>query len=64
MRPRQGSLAQLVEQRTFNPLVDGSNPSRPTRIKTKANPLGLAFVFVHACFDSRLPESALYFNIY
>jgi hypothetical protein len=20
----------LVEQRTFNPLVDGSNPSRPT----------------------------------
>ncbi len=27
-----GSLAQLVEQRTFNPLVDGSNPSRPTRL--------------------------------
>ncbi len=25
-----GSLAQSVEQRTFNPLVDGSNPSRPT----------------------------------
>ena len=28
-RPR-GSLAQLVEQETFNLLVDGSNPSRPT----------------------------------
>ncbi len=26
-----GSLAQLVEQRTFNPLVEGSNPSRPTK---------------------------------
>jgi len=26
-----GSLAQLVEQRTFNPLVAGSSPARPTR---------------------------------
>ncbi len=25
-----GPLAQLVEQLTFNQLVDGSNPSRPT----------------------------------
>ena len=25
-----GPLAQLVEQRTFNPLVIGSNPIRPT----------------------------------
>ena len=25
-----GSLAQLVEQRTLNPLVEGSIPSRPT----------------------------------
>ena len=25
-----GSVAQLVEQRTFNPLVVGSNPARPT----------------------------------
>src|SRR5215471_20915018 len=29
-----GPLAQLVEQRTFNPLVAGSNPARPT------NPIG------------------------
>ena len=28
-----GSLAQSVEQRTFNPLVEGSNPSRPTNLK-------------------------------
>jgi hypothetical protein len=26
-----GTLAQLVEQRTFNPLVAGSNPARPTK---------------------------------
>ena len=26
----RGPLAQSVEHRTFNPLVDGSNPSRPT----------------------------------
>ena len=25
-----GSLAQLVEQGTFNPKVEGSTPSRPT----------------------------------
>jgi hypothetical protein len=26
-----GTLAQLVEQRTFNPLVTGSTPVRPTK---------------------------------
>jgi hypothetical protein len=31
-----GSLAQLVEQLTFNQLVDGSNPSRPTKSDKKA----------------------------
>jgi hypothetical protein len=31
-----GSLAQLVEQLTFNQLVDGSNPSRPTNLNKKA----------------------------
>ncbi len=29
-----GSLAQLVEQLAFNQLVDGSNPSRPTKFRT------------------------------
>ena len=28
-----GSLAQLVEQLTFNQLVAGSNPARPTIVK-------------------------------
>ena len=27
-----GPIAQLVEQRTFNPWVDGSSPSGPTSI--------------------------------
>ena len=27
----EGALAQLVEQRTFNPLVTGSSPVRPTK---------------------------------
>ena len=26
----KGTLAQLVEQRTFNPFVVGSTPARPT----------------------------------
>src|SRR3546814_10805938 len=30
-----GPLAQLVEQKTFNLLVDGSNPSRPTTYKSE-----------------------------
>ena len=33
----RGSLAQLVEQRTLNPLVEGSNPSRPTINSMKIN---------------------------
>jgi hypothetical protein len=28
---RVGPIAQSVEQRTFNPWVDGSSPSGPTR---------------------------------
>lgn len=35
---RKGSLAQVVEQRTFNPLVVGSSPARPT--KTEWSTLG------------------------
>ena len=30
VRGSSGRLAQLVEQRTFNPLVGGSNPPPPT----------------------------------
>ncbi len=30
LRDANGSLAQLVEQLTFNQLVAGSNPARPT----------------------------------
>ena len=30
--PRIGTIAQLVEQRTFNPFVVGSTPAGPTKI--------------------------------
>ena len=39
-----GTLAQLVEQRTFNPLVGGSSPPRPTRIKNEIAQLVWAFL--------------------
>ena len=45
MRAFFGSLAQLVEQRTFNPLVAGSSPARPTKIQRKRQ-LSRAGVFV------------------
>jgi hypothetical protein len=41
-----GTLAQLVEQRTFNPLVGGSSPPRPTKnkkMKSQALPGFFAF---------------------
>ena len=39
-----GTLAQLVEQRTFNPLVGGSSPPRPTKIKNEIAQLVWAFL--------------------
>jgi hypothetical protein len=38
-KPRYGPLAQLVEHLTFNQVVAGSNPARPTINSTScANP--------------------------
>lgn len=37
--PCPGPLAQLAEQWTFNPLVVGSSPARPTITKVWATPL-------------------------
>ena len=34
-------LAQMVEQRTFNPLVTGSNPVRPTKQGKTMNAVGM-----------------------
>ena len=34
-----GSLAQLVEHRTFNPRVTGSNPVRPTTYLGEFDPI-------------------------
>ncbi len=66
--PLSGSVAQSVEQRTFNPLVASSNLARPTtRIKQKSqpNPVGF-FVFwsisgpphVMHCLASSVRQSA------
>ena len=35
----RGTLAQLVEQRTFNPFVVGSTPARPTTRTRDPGPL-------------------------
>ncbi len=45
--PCKGSLAQLVEQLTFNQLVAGSNPARPTNVKKR--PKG-AFLLSAICY--------------
>ena len=37
-----GPIAQSVEQRTFNPWVDGSSPSGPTG-KSASKPLDLTY---------------------
>jgi hypothetical protein len=59
--PLFGSLAQLVEQRTFNPFVVGSIPARPTSIQAAHSDVG-RFHFLRLgeitpiwnfCYDSR-----------
>jgi hypothetical protein len=45
---KNGSLAQLVEQRTLNPFVEGSNPSRPTNIIEARSKAGLSCLFGHS----------------
>ncbi len=52
-KSRKGSLAQLVEQLTFNQLVAGSNPARPTNVKRR--PKG-AFLLCAELNDSNLPQ--------
>ena len=47
-----GSLAQSVEQRTFNPLVEGSNPSRPTIYFTNHDLTGWVVSSVGRAADS------------
>ena len=48
-----GALAQLVEQLTFNQLVAGSNPARPTNVKRR--PKG-AFLLCAEINDSNLQQ--------
>ena len=41
-----GTLAQLVEQQTFNLLVVGSNPARPTNYKLGVNMAAIVIIFI------------------
>jgi hypothetical protein len=52
----RGTLAQLVEQRTFNPLVAGSNPARPTKIPSEINDSGRVVDF----FSSKSIKVSIY----
>ena len=52
-----GTLAQLVEQRTFNPLVTGSNPVRPTRNQERVpQRIGALFMAPPALKTSAPPQ--------
>ncbi len=44
-----GGVAQWLEQRTHNPLVDGSSPSTPTTFEFLAS--SEAIFVTHACND-------------
>src|SRR5438045_858947 len=48
-----GSLAQLVEQRTFNPLVGGSNRPRPTMVLEALSPGPTSHVFRASSCNAR-----------
>lgn len=46
-----GPLAQLVEQWTLNPLVEGSNPSWPTKSLSKPGSMCPGFLFLRRRFE-------------
>ena len=52
-----GSLAQLVEQLTFNQLVAGSNPARPTTSKKKSRKGSLAQLVEQLTFNQLVAGS-------
>ena len=56
-----GALAQLVEQRTFNPFVVGSTPAGPTKNLKRLTLRSGAFLFAHEFCErvGQLPKPAL-----
>ena len=52
-----GLLAQLVEQRTFNPLVIGSNPMQPTLRRSSSQVQDTGFSSRQHGFESRWGDS-------
>ncbi len=59
MRASFGSLAQLVEQRTLNPLVECSNHSRPTKQAKRLANYRYPFLFSVVSFLCRCPPPKL-----
>ena len=45
LHPSKGTIAQLVEQRTENPCVPGSNPGSTTSEQGESSRMALAFFF-------------------
>ncbi len=53
--PKDGSLAQSVEQLAFNQLVEGSNPSRPTILKHNSEDIVLMILNLYPTrFENKL----------
>ncbi len=52
-----GPLAQSVEQWIFNPLVEGSNPSRPTIVYRNPDPSVRVFLYPVAQFEPSISKS-------
>jgi hypothetical protein len=50
LKPRQAGEIFLVLKRTFNPLVAGSNPARPTKISQRSPRIYVRGLFVSGRF--------------
>ena len=51
--PSKGTIAQLVEQRTFNPFVVGSTPAGPTIVNVKTPCTKVLGVFFRPCSTTK-----------
>ena len=62
---QNGSLAQLVEQRTLNPFVAGSIPARPTNIinALRLKSVGHFYLAGHGWANAKSKTSTLQRNV-
>ncbi len=62
-RNGSGTVAQRLEQAAHNRLVDGSNPSSPTRVAEKRKSVYIAFVEVFLNGSPRVSYSGYYVTL-